>query len=466
NLNALSHSQFTRLTHSHFPDYGVRIKKSQFCDETVNAYTGYIDIQARHLFFYFFESRNDPNQDDVIFWTNGGPGGSSSIGLFMELGPCSTMSGNGTTYNPFSWNNRANIFFIDQPIGVGFSYADFGETVSTTEEAAKDIAAFVSIFFEHFATFKGRPFHMAGESYGGRYIPVFAAEIYDQNAKLIAEGLTPINLRSIIIGNGVTDWRTRWESFVDMQCSPVTLFPVQTINACTHMKQALPRCQKWIKETCFDVFDGIGCDAAMTFCHKEITAPFQTLGLSHRHKFLFYLTFARGKNPYDISKDCIGAIRDTLCYPETKTIPQYLNRPDIRALLGVDPSLPENIGVVAFPVNIAFGEAMDTYHVTVEYVAALLERGIRVLIYAGEHDWTCNWVGNEAWTRNMKWTGQREYVAQPLRVWSVDDAVVGKTRTAKGLTFATIQGAGHMVPYDKPKEALELLNRWLAECDL
>lgn len=37
---------------------------------------------------------------------------------------------------------------------------------STTEEAARDIAAFVSIFFENFSQFKGRAFHMAGESYG------------------------------------------------------------------------------------------------------------------------------------------------------------------------------------------------------------------------------------------------------------------------------------------------------------
>ena len=51
-----------------------------------SSYTGYIDIETRHLFFYFFESRNDPDTDDVIFWTNGGPGGSSSLGLFMELG--------------------------------------------------------------------------------------------------------------------------------------------------------------------------------------------------------------------------------------------------------------------------------------------------------------------------------------------------------------------------------------------
>lgn len=37
-----------------------------------SSYTGYIDIEARHIFFYFFESRNDPDADDVIFWTNGG----------------------------------------------------------------------------------------------------------------------------------------------------------------------------------------------------------------------------------------------------------------------------------------------------------------------------------------------------------------------------------------------------------
>lgn len=103
-------------------------------------------------------------------------------------------------FHPESWNNNANIFFIDQPVGVGFSYADHGETVGTTEDAAKDIAAFVAIFFESFIKFKGRPFHMAGESYGGRYIPLFAAEVYEQNPKLSDAGLTPINLKSIIIG--------------------------------------------------------------------------------------------------------------------------------------------------------------------------------------------------------------------------------------------------------------------------
>jgi hypothetical protein len=50
-------------------------------------------------------------------------------------------------------------------VGVGFSYADYGEVVETTEDAAKNVHAFITIFFETFTQFSGRPLHLAGESY-------------------------------------------------------------------------------------------------------------------------------------------------------------------------------------------------------------------------------------------------------------------------------------------------------------
>ncbi|KAJ3499942.1 hypothetical protein NMY22_g19436 [Coprinellus aureogranulatus] len=128
-LNVLSETQFTALKHPLFPDHGVRIKKTKFCDGTVDSFTGYIDVGARHLFFYFFESRSDPAKDDVIMWTNGGPGGSSALGLFMEQGPCRVVDSNTTKFHTESWNSNANMFFIDQPVGVGWSYADYGEHV-------------------------------------------------------------------------------------------------------------------------------------------------------------------------------------------------------------------------------------------------------------------------------------------------------------------------------------------------
>lgn len=91
---------------------------------------------------------------------------------------------------------------------------------------------------------------------------------------------------------------------------------------------------------------------------------------------------------------------------------------------------------------------MDPLHPTDIHIAALLERGVRVLIYVGTYDWICNWVGNERWTLAMDWSGKEAFGSQALREWSVDGKTVGKTRSTKGLTFATVDGAGHMVSSD------------------
>ncbi|KAL0949670.1 hypothetical protein HGRIS_009708 [Hohenbuehelia grisea] len=448
-LNALSEAEFTTFGHPAFPRYSVRAKKTRWCDTTVSSYTGYIDIEARHLFFYFFESRNDPDKDDVIFWTNGGPGCSSSLGLFMELGPCRVLDEKGPKFHPESWNSNANIFFIDQPIGVGFSYAEYGEAVSTTEEAAKDIAAFVAIFFENFSQFKGRPFHMAGESYGGRYLPVFAAEVYDQNARLIQQGLTPINLTSVMIGNGLTDEYSMIPSYFDMQCSGASVPPLNNVKTCVELKKTIPRCSKWLKAACIDHYDAIDCAAAAGFCGSAFQTSF----------------WATGKNPYDISRDCEGGIED-LCYPITRHIRNYLDKPSVRTQLGVDPVVSGNFTSCSNKVGFAFSQTQDILHPTHDHVGALLEHGVRVLVYVGSYDWICNWVGNERWTLDLEWSGHDAFSSQSLRDWKVDGKFAGKTRSADGLTFATVHAAGHMVPYDKPKEALELVNRWLAGKDL
>lgn len=54
---------------------------------------------------------------------------------------------NGTDWNPHSWNNRASVFFLDQPVGVGFSYSRYGIAVGDTEDASKDVYKFLRIFF-------------------------------------------------------------------------------------------------------------------------------------------------------------------------------------------------------------------------------------------------------------------------------------------------------------------------------
>ncbi|KAJ3556505.1 hypothetical protein NM688_g1992 [Phlebia brevispora] len=436
-LSLLKATEYTSLAHPAFPKYQVRIKKSDFCDGSVrfDLYTN-----ARNLVGFY---RRSADKDDVIFWTNGGPGCSSALGLFMELGPCRVSSANDTVYNPYGWNEYANVFFIDQPIGVGFSYAEYGESVGTTGEAAKDIAAFVAIFFEHFTSFRGRAFHMAGESYGGRYIPVFAAEIYDQNIRLEQAGVTPINLTSIMIGNGCTDDITMTLSYYDMQCTPKSVPPIMDIGTCVAIKRGLARCDRWMRESCADTFDAISCGAANMFCTELIMGPFDLTGY----------------NPYDISKTCDGALDDTLCYPITKNISSYLDQPYVRKVIGVDPAVSGNFSRCSDRVAHGFNTNMDSLFPTQYYIAALLERGVRTLLYVGANDWICNWVGNERMSLAMEWSGHEDFNKEPLRDWNVGDNVAGLTRNAGPLTFATVYGAGHMVPYDKPKEALELTPR-------
>jgi carboxypeptidase C (cathepsin A) len=87
------------------------------------------------------------------------------------------------------------------------------------------------------------------------------------------------------------------------------------------------------------------------------------------------------------------------------------------------------------------------YHQTSDWVAALLERNVRVLVYVGSSDWICNWIGNEKWTLAMDWSGKEGFNKQSLRQWMVDGQVAGVTRSFGNFTFATIDGAGHYVSF-------------------
>ncbi|PBK73182.1 peptidase S10, serine carboxypeptidase [Armillaria solidipes] len=448
-LSSLQSDKFTVVSHPRYPGHRVRIKKTDFCDPTVNVYTGYLDVDqgAKHMFFYLFESRRSPDEDDVMMWINGGPGCSSSMGLLMELGPCSIdmdgSSSNGTVWNPYSWNEAANVFFLDQPVGVGFSYADYGETVETTEAAAKNVHAFITIFFETFKQFSGRVLHLSGESYGGRYLPVFASEIYDQNQITKADGRPTLNLQSVLIGNGITDISTLYAGRYEIECGTAALdVPFQSISTCVRMKTALPRCQSAMLKGCIEQFDIINCRAAVNFCDNELSTGM----------------WASGRNVYDISKMCIG---DDLCYAENTAIKKYLDLPETRELLGVE--TPYNFSACSSTVGQNFNVHMDKWVAPTQYyVAGLLDRGIRVLIYAGTYDWQCNWVANKLWVDGLDWSGKKEYNEVQWEDWFVGDSKAGEIKQTSLLTFATIRGAGHMVPHDKPAESLALISHWIA----
>jgi len=116
-LSDAANEQDFHLYSSTTSEHSIRIKQQNdsLCDAHSAQYTGWLDIRSHHLFFWYFESQNKPSSDPLTLWMNGGPGASSLLGLFQELGPCSINEhGNGTVYNPHGWSLNSSIIFVDQ----------------------------------------------------------------------------------------------------------------------------------------------------------------------------------------------------------------------------------------------------------------------------------------------------------------------------------------------------------------
>ena len=99
------------------------------------------------------------------------------------------------------------------------------------------------------------------------------------------------------------------------------------------------------------------------------------------------------------------------------------------------------------------------------YVADMLNddaQDIRVLIYAGDVDFVCNWIGNKAWTVALDWQSKEAFSAAEDHEWysssSSSAEAAGMAKSADGFTFLQVYGAGHMVPQDQPEAALAMLN--------
>ena len=130
-------------------------------------------------------------------------------GLFFELGPSSIDKNAKPVYNPYSWNSNASVIFLDQPVNTGYSYS--GGSVTNSVAAGKDVYALLTLFFKQFPEYSSQDFFIAGESYAGHYIPVFTSEI-------LSHKKTNINLKSVLIGNGLTDGYTQYAHYEPMAC--------------------------------------------------------------------------------------------------------------------------------------------------------------------------------------------------------------------------------------------------------
>ncbi|KAI4304699.1 hypothetical protein MLD38_040173 [Melastoma candidum] len=341
----------------------------------------------------------------VVIWLTGGPGCISAFALFYENGPFHITNNLSLAWNYFRWDKVSNIIYVDQPTGTGFSYTTDQSDLRHDEAGA---------FFKEHPDYVGNDFFIAGESYAGHYIPAFTERVNRGNKA--KEGIH-INLKGLAIGNGLTDPEIQYGAYADYALSMnlITQTDYGSIN------QLLQGCRRSI-QLC-SIEGGDSCMSALDECNAIVGQ---------------IISIAGNINYYDIRKQCEGQ----LCY-DLSNLEKFLNQQYVRNALGVG-----NIRFVSCSSAVHDAMLTDWMQNLEVGIPALLEQGIKTLIYAGEFDLICNWLGNSRWVHAMLWSGQKDFEQAADVSFVVDGAEAGILKNHGPLTFLKVHDAGHMVPMD------------------
>eukprot|EP00980_Cylindrotheca_fusiformis_P016038 scaffold4724_cov108-Cylindrotheca_fusiformis.AAC.3 len=404
------------------------------------------------LMFWMFKPSKD--MESLTIWLNGGPGCSSiSAGNFFETAPVTsphyragypnTTFNEPLVVNKWAWTKATNMLFIEQPTNVGFSW---GPTVNSEADLSQDFFNFLQNFYQTFPEMASKRLFIFGESYAGMYVPSIAHKIHREN-KLAKH--PKINLKGIGLGNGWMDAIGQGAAGIDY--------------AYWH---------GMIDSTSRD-----NLHAAWEDCKagKKVNPPLHDFTVPDECNIMGATMEAAGAGLFDYMAPNVYDVTTWDMYPilndPNSTFQFFMNRPEVQKALNAPNSTSEWLGCMAgagrrLDENALPGKillAHDTPESVVPYVAELLDdAGIRVLIYNGDRDISVCAQGSEKLLDDMKWSGGHGWRQKAKRgVWLVDNKMAGYIKSYKGLDFVIVYNSGHLVPYNEPIHALDLISRFV-----
>ncbi|KAM7477114.1 hypothetical protein LguiB_024357 [Lonicera macranthoides] len=405
-------------------------------------YSGYVTTNeeyGRALFYWFTEVADDPSSKPLVLWLNGGPGCSSiAYGMAEELGAFHVSKDGKSLYlNPYSWNQVANILFLDSPVGVGYSYSNASSDIVTNgdKRTAEDSLVFLLNWFERFPQYKGMEFYITGESYAGHYVPQLSQAIVRHNA---INGEKTINLKGYMVGNAVTDdyydqfglFQFMWSAGLISDQSYKQLNLLCDFESSEHASEA---CDK-AYDIAYEELGNIDPYSIFTpACTGNFSLPNQLLKRWHRVGFI--------GQKYDPCTE----LHSTM----------YFNLPEVQKALHVhQTNAPLKWETCSDEVGYHWKDSprsmLNVYH-------ELIHAGLRIWIFSGDSDAIVPVTSTRYSIDALKLP-----TVSPWRAWYDEGQVGGRTQEYEGLTFVTIRGAGHEVPLHRPKLALKLFKAFLA----
>ncbi|CAH2104270.1 unnamed protein product [Euphydryas editha] len=392
----------------------------------VTSYSGFLTVDERYnsnLFFWYFPKPNQKDPKNMgnsttpwIIWLQGGPGATSLVGLFSEMGPFEYID-NQLKLRDTSWSKLFSMVFIDNPVGAGFSFTDSKEGYSKnmdmySENLYRAVKQLVILYPE----LSSSPLYVAGESYAGRYVPGLAKKILDGS---ISD--KSINLQGIMMGNPILDR----DSIVDYTQVFYNWGLIDTQGALA----AKPLQEKFVQAVkngdslaAYDLRDQVLNKL------QEIAFKDETYNVLKDHT----ITNVRNFIPFIKMRN----IREAIHVGDT--VFDYSNR-DVHIYLKTE---------FLAPVSLKINELLEKY---------------RILIYCGQLDLTTPCVLNaEARRRKWRWSRRAEFLGAPRTPYWLNDSVVGYVKSGGGFTEVQVNGAGHLVPQDKPIVAMNIIYNFIA----
>eukprot|EP00922_Rhytidocystis_sp_ex-Travisia-forbesii_P055796 GHVS01082616.1.p1 GENE.GHVS01082616.1~~GHVS01082616.1.p1 ORF type:complete len:501 (+),score=69.09 GHVS01082616.1:196-1698(+) len=385
--------------------------------------TGFVDVGRGKMFYWYFPYNNTETvtpaqQRPTVMWLTGGPGCASEIAVFEENGPFWVNDDATLRLNQHSWTQRADILYVDQPLGTGFSVANNPhDFVHNETQMAEDMAIFLEGFLKKYPTHKNKPFYITGESYAGHYIPALAHYLKFERS------VANLNLQGLAIGNGWVD--------------PYLQYPPTADFA---------RDNGLLDERGYEV-----AKKGYAVCDGLIAHKMWPLAYAECNKVSNKILGDR--NPYDIRLMCEVP---PLCYNTTST-DVFLNKPSVQERLGVHHKWKDCDRVVYLFLIADWITDMR------EKIQDVLNANMRVLVYSGDKDFICNWYGGYQWVNAVNWKHGDDFKRTLLKPWTPagSKTPAGQVKRVSNFTFLRIYDAGHMVPMDKPQEALEMFSEFL-----
>uniref|UniRef100_A0ACD5XLE8 Uncharacterized protein n=1 Tax=Avena sativa TaxID=4498 RepID=A0ACD5XLE8_AVESA len=416
---------------------------------------GFVEVRPKaHLFWWYYKSPqrvSTPSKPwPTVLWLQGGPGASGvGLGNFMEVGP---LDVNLKPRNS-TWLQKADLIFVDNPVGVGYSYVEDDSLLVTTDwQAATDATTLLKALAKELPTLQqGSPLFLVAESYGGKYAATLGVSV----ARAVRAGDLKINLAGVALGDS-------WVSPEDFTLAYTPLLlEVSRLddNAGDAAKKKAERVKDQIAagqlpasqgswSELLDFIDSKSGSVDMyNFMLDSGMDPVAAVDLpatsssptSSNAQVMKYSTYL-GSNQQEADSNTLGGIMNGVIKEKLKIIPKDVEWHELS-----DP-------VYNALVN-------DFMKPRIDEVDELLSYGVSVTVYNGQLDVICSTKGAEAWVQKLKWDGLKNFLNLPRQPLYCGSSKVTKAfvRSYKNLHFYWILGAGHFVPADQPCIALTMI---------